>query len=351
MELLFNTIEDVLSGEEMVNFYIDQSSSTPQTTVVRDTKKQGKPPENLCMFCKGGHKPMFCSTYKTPRERAKYLRDQRLCQLCASPHHKSTECKRRNCFKCGGAHHTSCCFSTSPEDNAANESPQQKQAVHPNKSNTTKRQVKGSQKVNVVVEREQVGEIETDVLEVQSSQEIQQFSTTILPIGEVKVVDNRKGKLRNIPVLLDTGAEISFIDNALADELQLQAVSEKTILLHTFGSKRIEKKRCRLVHVEVQDVEGKYHDLELLTHDSLTKPMRSPPLLEEDLQFIKSLNLSVTYGRKERQIQPLILLGCDQGSDFFLQKLATLSQGGTDVRDKFSKYNQAKLKGGTSTGH
>ncbi|KAK6029229.1 Tas retrotransposon peptidase A16 [Ostertagia ostertagi] len=191
------------------------------------------------------------------------------------------------------------------------EKPQQAQVVDLKKTPTrTKRDVKTTQKVNVVAGEERLEESETAILQVQSTKEI--HSTTFLPIGEIQVVDNKKGNLRSVPVLLDTGAEISFIENTLAEELQLTTISQKVLLLHTFGSEKIQKKICRIVQVQVRDIEGKYHELELVTHDVLTRPMRCPPLLEEDLQFIKSLNLSVTYGRKGKQIQPLILLGCDQ---------------------------------------
>ncbi|KAK5976808.1 Tas retrotransposon peptidase A16 [Trichostrongylus colubriformis] len=323
MEALFNAIEDVLSEEEMMNLYVSQ------------TKKSFKSQENICMFCKGEHKPSFCTTYKTPSERAKYLRDQRLCQLCASPHHKSSECKRKNCFKCGGPHHSSSCFKTSPAASEVQGKPQQAQDMLLKKTDDrTKKNAKLTQKVNVVAGEEPVEESEAAILQVQSDQDV--HSTTFLPIGEIQVVDNKKGNLRNVPVLLDTGAEISFINNTLAQELQLPTISETTLLLHTFGSEEVQRKKCRIVQVQVRDIEENYHELELVTHDVLTKPMRCARLLEEDVQFIESLNLPVTFGKKGKQTQPLILLGCDQadvymGDKFLECKLAKKLKDGTSI--------------------
>ncbi|KAK6031092.1 Tas retrotransposon peptidase A16, partial [Ostertagia ostertagi] len=276
----------------------------------KDKRKRIDSADGLCLFCKGDHKPSFCTTYSTPRERAKYLRDQRLCQLCASSYHKTTECRRKPCFRCGGPHHTACCFKTLPIVSSTERGPQKRQEGDTKKVNQKeKRPMKTTQKINMVTEEGHKDGSETTILEVQSAQELREYSTTFLPIGEIKVVDNKTGGMRNIPVLLDSGAEISFIDKSLAEDLQVPIVSERSLLLHTFGSEEIQKKKCRVVRVSVQDTEGNGHDLELLTHEVLTKPMRPPPLFEEDLQVIESLGLSVT--------QPLILLGCDQAWQFW----------------------------------
>ncbi|KAK6034983.1 hypothetical protein COOONC_27510 [Cooperia oncophora] len=72
------------------------------------------------------------------------------------------------------------------------------------------------------------------------------------------------------------------------------------------------KEKCRIVRVQVQDVEGRPHELELTTHEILIKPLRTPPLLQEDTEFLKSLNISIQHKWKEKAVKPLILLGCDQ---------------------------------------
>ncbi|KAK6049206.1 hypothetical protein COOONC_13289 [Cooperia oncophora] len=241
METLFNIVEDVLSEEEMMNLYVKEPMSTSQITSAKEFRKQ----ESLCMYCEGIHKSSHCDTYKTPRERTK---------------------------------------STSTSNNTQEVKEQVVPAVRTD--NKVKKQVKKTQKVNVVAEKEQVEEGESPILEVQAAQEIQHYSTTVLPIGEVMVMDNKRGDHRRVPVLLDTGAEISFIDRTLADELELETISEKTLLLHTFGSEEIQKKKCRIVRVQVQDVEGRPHELELTTHEILIKPLRTPPLLQEDTEFL-----------------------------------------------------------------
>ncbi|EYC23457.1 hypothetical protein Y032_0015g2655 [Ancylostoma ceylanicum] len=115
-----------------------------------------------------------------------------------------------------------------------------------------------------------------------------------------------------IDVLIDTGAEISFIDNALAECLHLPVIEEKQIRLHTFGSKEIQSKKCRLVEMNIWDSEGKQHVLKLLTHDVLTQAFKSPKVSNTDIDFLRSLNLSILTHPENALIKPSILLGCDQ---------------------------------------
>ncbi|VDP20869.1 unnamed protein product [Heligmosomoides polygyrus] len=109
------------------------------------------------------------------------------------------------------------------------------------------------------------------VLGVQPSGEVQVCSTTFLPIGELKVVNPATSNLCRVKVLIDTGAEISFIDGKLADELQLPVVEERNLRYYTFGSEQIHVKKSRKVQLPVWDNENQFHILSLLTSDVLTK--------------------------------------------------------------------------------
>ncbi|KAK5981417.1 hypothetical protein GCK32_005807 [Trichostrongylus colubriformis] len=59
---------------------------------------------------------------------------------------------------------------------------------------------------------------------------------TFFPIGEVSVVDPKARNARKVQVLIDTGAEMSFIETALADKLALPTVEKKQLRYYTFGS-------------------------------------------------------------------------------------------------------------------
>ncbi|KAJ1349801.1 hypothetical protein KIN20_005455 [Parelaphostrongylus tenuis] len=44
-------------------------------------------------------------------------------------------------------------------------------------------------------------------------------SSAMLPLGQLTVVNPRTGNLKRVHVLLDSGAELSFVDEGLVEEL------------------------------------------------------------------------------------------------------------------------------------
>ncbi|KAK6765250.1 hypothetical protein RB195_025255 [Necator americanus] len=117
---------------------------------------------------------------------------------------------------------------------------------------------------------------------------------------------------RKVAALLDSGAECFFIDQKLADELCLPALSTTTLRVRTFGSERIQVCTSRKVPLEIWDEEGEPCSLEFLTHSTLTSTLRTPPMLDEDVAFINERNLNVNLMQARTATKSLILLGSDQ---------------------------------------
>ncbi|KIH44521.1 hypothetical protein ANCDUO_25453 [Ancylostoma duodenale] len=152
----------------------------------------------------------------------------------------------------------------------------------------------------------------TTICELQSAQKDQDNVGTFLPTGELTVMDPKSERLRKVAVLLDTGAELSFIDSSLAEELGLPTLEETTLRLHTFSSERIQEELCRKVPLETWDEDGNPISLQLLTHRILTKSLMPPPVLKEDVDYIRRMNLPIRLNERQSRVKPLILLGCDQ---------------------------------------
>ncbi|XGW09628.1 hypothetical protein V3C99_011703 [Haemonchus contortus] len=103
MQILFNLMEDVISGEEMIQVHLEKpSKAMPSSMDTHKTTPFHRKRTLPCMYCKGDHKPAVCEKFKTPQERAQYLRERNLCQLCVSAHHATAECSRQPCFLCHG---------------------------------------------------------------------------------------------------------------------------------------------------------------------------------------------------------------------------------------------------------
>ncbi|KAK6014567.1 hypothetical protein OSTOST_20046, partial [Ostertagia ostertagi] len=87
METLLRYLEDIISSEEMISIYVGRPSS-PRTQERNEyQKKPFHKPLNTCMYCGKNHKSGECDKYKSPQERSNYLRERKLCLICASPRH------------------------------------------------------------------------------------------------------------------------------------------------------------------------------------------------------------------------------------------------------------------------
>ncbi|KAK6730362.1 hypothetical protein RB195_007057 [Necator americanus] len=130
--------------------------------------------------------------------------------------------------------------------------------------------------------------------------------------GEITVMDNETKAISKVDVLLDTGAETSFIESSLAAKLHLPVLEHKTIRLHTFGSKETKQEKYALVRLEGWDDEETLHSLDLLTYEVLTRSFSSLQLSVEDQSFLNSLDISLPIRKDKKIVKPLILLQCDQ---------------------------------------
>ncbi|CAJ0606592.1 unnamed protein product [Cylicocyclus nassatus] len=117
LDLLIQYLEEEISTDEMLAVYM--KNAKPDPTPTKPEKRRSdrtKTYSGTCMYCEGSHKPADCRRYSTPQERSNYLRENKLCLICASAQHSTSNCKKRMCFRCGGPHHTSCCFRGDPAE-------------------------------------------------------------------------------------------------------------------------------------------------------------------------------------------------------------------------------------------
>ncbi|VDL73646.1 unnamed protein product [Nippostrongylus brasiliensis] len=307
MKRLFQFLEEVISSEEMISVYIEKSEETSNTEKAINAKKPIKSkPKMRCMYCDENHKSHSCTRYKTPQERSRYLRENKLCLLCASAQHATKDCKMRPCFNCQGAHHTSCCYSALKTSGSRRESEPTTPTLQKG-TRKERREEKQTTRTQLYYRGGANGKV------VLATKEKRDTSTTFLPTGEVTVVDPNSSSLKKVHALLDTGAELSFIDSQLADELRLATVGERTLRLATFGSKEVRKAKCRKVQLPIWDAHGNPHLLQLMTHENLPKLCTTPPLSDEDLSFIKSSNIAIEIPKgKSNTVKPRLLIGCDQ---------------------------------------
>ncbi|VDL76290.1 unnamed protein product, partial [Nippostrongylus brasiliensis] len=325
---LLDSLEKHITCQERITQYTSNNRTTSSQQPAREEgPARGRPLRTLppCMYCGQQHRAVLCTRYTTPQQRATYLREHRLCMICASAQHTTEECKRRNCFACQGRHHTSCCFKAKVAPASQDTAPTLPQRK--DKPPTPAAQVKSKtrdhprptqQPVKQFATHHHESEVEHDseedlesIAEYHSSRQLLGIGESYLPMGELTILDPSTRQLRKVAALLDSGAECSFIDQQLAEELNLPVVNTTTLRLRTFGAEQHLEVNTRRVPLEVWDSNGSPYQLQLLTHTTLTNSLRTPPILPEDAEFIKEngLNINVVRARKAK---PKILLGSDQ---------------------------------------
>ncbi|VDL66940.1 unnamed protein product [Nippostrongylus brasiliensis] len=326
MQDLLDVLDKHILCEEKIALFTSNDKSSAQQPK-RDERPARGPPlrKSLpCMYCGQPHKSTACTRYTTAQQRAAYLREHKLCLICASPRHTTEECKRRNCFECQGRHHTSCCFKArvaSSSQDVAPSKPQRKDK-HPSAAakskpkdlehpRTTQQPVKQFVTHCLNDSDRDTEEDAESIAEYHSSRQHLGIGETYLPIGELLVLDPSTRELRRVAALLDSGAECSFIDQQLAEELHLPAADASTLQLRTFGAEEHLKVSTRRVPLDVWDHEGNPYQLQLLTHTTLTSSLKTPPALSEDVDFIKQKGLNINLV-KARKAKPKILIGSDQ---------------------------------------
>ncbi|VDK46105.1 unnamed protein product, partial [Cylicostephanus goldi] len=147
------------------------------------------------------------------------------------------------------------------------------------------------------------------VLQVKNKNEWR-HSKVILLTGAVKIIGDQ-GRSKEVVVLLDTGSELSFIEEGLAEELDLPIIGTTTLELSTFGSPSHKMKSCAVTSLILMDRSGNEHKVQLYRNDYITSAVHRANLNKNDLKFIKKGNFDLSLPLEEGELRPQILLGCD----------------------------------------
>jgi len=197
--------------------------------VGRDTARSNKS-RFFCSLCSteqskdSSHSTKDCRKYPTAKMKVEQLTKQNACATCGFINHTTGQCKfvfGKDCFKCGGKHMTYLCVTDC--NNAVAESNQTDNSVKP-KVNKNKVESKPKSKNNV-----NSGVVWADVA----------FSSRV---GEESMLPtftcSMKGEL--VRGLRDSGCQPTFIENTLADKLDLPVVnSHYSININGFNSSQI----------------------------------------------------------------------------------------------------------------
>ncbi|VDM64542.1 unnamed protein product [Angiostrongylus costaricensis] len=139
---------------------------------------------------------------------------------------------------------------------------------------------------------------ETIVVEIQhEGPHRQSQQTTVFPTREITVVNTTTKTFQKVANLLNTGAELSFVDAISGAEIDLPIIVETRLRLCTFGFEKAREKPLNKVSLKTWDAGDHSFPMRLFTHDKLVKPLVILTVPKKDVNFIHQRNPSVICGR------------------------------------------------------
>lgn len=167
------------------------------------------------------------------------IKDNR-CLNCLSKGHTVGECKstRKHCASCeGGKHHFSIC---NKRDRGEKEKEVKTKTTDSAKSEKPKgTPTRGQQ--NVACTRSPAGEVTPDRYETEKVSNDQEVIS--LPTISARAFNPEKRDWTDLTIMLDTGADQSYIKANIAKDWKLPKVDEKTLRLQTFGSGKAQPEK------------------------------------------------------------------------------------------------------------
>uniref|UniRef100_A0A7I4YWZ2 DUF1758 domain-containing protein n=1 Tax=Haemonchus contortus TaxID=6289 RepID=A0A7I4YWZ2_HAECO len=311
-------LDEIIRQEEQ----IEEQLPTKPEKEIKPLKMRGQTDYRIventpfCFYCNGkNHWSTQCMKISDPKQRLEHLKATHKCINCGSQRHTSTECKSSGCKNCGKKHHTSICFKTNlqpPDQQKAKEGSRKKLATtrqnvacfendHEPRSDSENTNEEDTNEDNTVLTVEEVGK-ETD-------EETRQI---FLLSGVLRTKHPRTGNFVEVSVLLDTGADRSFIEVRLAQELDLPNLGTSTMKVSTFGARHPTNIECMKTQLRIWDSKENPHDLRLYAHSVLTKSHMQGTLDTRDLKFIRRKRINLCVPRNGKMAKPQVILGCDQ---------------------------------------
>ncbi|ETN76252.1 Tas retrotransposon peptidase A16 [Necator americanus] len=132
--------------------------------------------------------------------------------------------------------------------------------------------------------------------------------------GHAQVLNPVTKELEAVHVMLDTGANRSFISKELADKLRLQNVESLRLRISTFGS-QIQTPQTPLVKVcgvtvlQMWVARGTPHSFTVTRIDAVTETIQRNSLSLQDKRFLCDNDLQLSLRPASTNIHPQILLG------------------------------------------
>ena len=294
-----------------------------------DTKSFSKKQNRLCL-CGQAHSPYSCQRFPTPEARRLEARRQKACWRCFAKTHQSKECGILGvCPKCREPHHASLCLSEArrqdnnfitlprqPQQPSRSSQPSQTRRwqqnqpgqvaqMHQTPFNRNRQHDEGRRQA---AQNSQNGR-ETATLDKTHSN----MKQCVLQIATVMIFNEDEMDYQPVNLLLDSGAQRSFVKSELSSGLKLSVLRSTSFTTSGMGELQ-ETFNSNEVQITLKGLHGskKLKKLSVHTKEKLTTSLETAQLSEDDLQFISARGINIAQQTLlKARVSPDILIGQD----------------------------------------
>ncbi|WKX97698.1 hypothetical protein Q1695_013402 [Nippostrongylus brasiliensis] len=319
---IVDTIDDIITLQETTElttrtlFGTENRGSTKLTRPYTNTRQPKHVASCRPCLCGGSHPPQYCDEFPTPGLRRMEARRQEVCWKCFCRSHKSKFCTSfGKCPKCNEDHHSSLCIEASGTKGANQAGRRLSQQQGSTFSGPAAFSRQHTDRFEMQLERRSHqscdnGEVQTLSTSASQSPLLGQF---VLQTASALIFNEAESTYESVSMLLDSGAQRSFIKARFARILGLQSKSTNSFTTTGMGELQ-ESFSSNEVHVTLRSIHGsaKLYRLPVFTKDKLTVTTKSAELSREDMSFIKKEKITVAQqGLYSRELSPDILIGQD----------------------------------------
>ncbi|KAL6723659.1 hypothetical protein Aduo_018638 [Ancylostoma duodenale] len=340
MEEIIAELDANITMEEHVNDMVSKSATvTTRTDNVGFPMRQGIRKLTPCIFCHSPmHKSALCTRYSTLEERRSFLQTNNMCLNCGREGHFVKDCTREGCRRCQGRKHNHVLCPQRMELGKHRNLPQNTSTMKTSAAPTMQKPAHAQQRTQGVKTRTtdritqahpiQICATDTEIQDQEKTPHededptvLQSTSTpfqhqdsenVLLLTGNARVWNANSKEWQFVEILFDTGADQSFINQALAEDLGLTCTEMKEFNMYTFGTRDPVPTTCGVTFLDLWDNKGEKHNVRLYATAVLTAKGKLTYLSQQDLDFIANNKIPLSRVTKRKESKPQILLGCDQ---------------------------------------
>ena len=265
------------------NGFTKETHSTAESfyTAVGKSAGQREKREPVCTYCKGSHTANQCTVIKDHQQRTSIVKTAGLCYNCLA-HHKASQCtSRRRCKHCNQKHHTSLCPPVPVVVPPLALTPNNTQPPPTPVANTTQPPPQTSTASNSVPASTTITRPQPPLVPTRSACLLKTTAIATVPAGPYSTEGN---------ILLDEGAQRSFISQDLADRLCLKATHTERISLSSFGNPVSAARLLQVATISVHTQDQSAIPISVLVVPTLAAPLQNSVQMDASkLPYLKDL--------------------------------------------------------------